>query len=71
MLLLPICGGPGEIEQSEAKSSWMFGNGLMLPPFEVNSLSPGYLIRWPRSMAQTHPLPEQSAVLPDTAPRMK
>lgn len=48
---------PGEIEQSGAKSSRMFWNGLMLPPFEVNSLSLGYLIRWPRSMAQTHPLP--------------
>lgn len=49
--------GRGEIEQSGAKSSRMFWNGLMLPPFEVNSLSLGYLIRWPRSMAQTHPLP--------------
>lgn len=56
-----LCVCPGEIKQSKAKSSGMFWNGLMFPPFEVNSLSLGFLIRWPRSMAQTHRLPEQSA----------
>lgn len=52
-----LCVCPGEIKQSKAKSSGMFWNGLMFPPFEVNSLSLGFLIRCPRSMAQTHQLP--------------
>lgn len=66
-----VCLPRRKIEQSKAKSSGMFWNGLMLPPFEVNSLSLRYLIRWPRSMAQTHRLPERSAVWPDTALRMR
>lgn len=49
------CVSAPKIEQSKAKSSRNFWNGLMPSLFEFNSLSPGYLIREPRSMAWTHP----------------